>query len=171
MKNGMRLKVDREFHLCDFIPRKRLARFVFSPVCMPLAEQCLDSLFVRQRFQRLRLSRVIRVQPPVMPVRPDNPAAEKDGDGDTVSLDRRCKPVIASMSVVDRNDQGLWGKALGRLAGPRCQEVGKRHNVIAASQSGKMNVRPRCVECMIYDDRHFIALPYFANYEGQPRES
>src|SRR5437879_13160182 len=107
MKDSMRLKIDDGFHLRYFLPRKRLSRFVFPPVCMPLAEQCLDSLFVRQRFQRLRLSYVLRVQPPVMPVRPDNPAAEKDGDGNAVSSDHRRKPVIALMSVVDRNDKRL----------------------------------------------------------------
>src|SRR2546426_206660 len=98
-----------------------------------------------------------------MPVCPDNSAAEKDGDGDAVSSDHRCKPVIASMSVVERNDQGLRGKRLGRLAGPCRQEVGKRHHVVTASQSGKMTGRPRCLERMIYDNSHFIALPYLAN--------
>jgi len=92
---------------------------------MPLAEQRLDPLVVGQRFQRLRLTRVFRVLPPVVPVRPDNPAAKEDGDGDAVSLDHRCEPIIASMSVVERNDQGLRGKLLGRLAEPRCQELGK----------------------------------------------
>ena len=100
---------------------------------MPFTEQCLDPLFVRQRLQRLPLSRIIRMQPPVMPVRPDNPAAQKDGDGDAVSLDHGCKRVIASMSVVERNDQGLRREPLGRLAGPRRQEVGQRHHVVAPS--------------------------------------
>src|SRR5947209_20210963 len=126
MRDGMGLKIDDSLHRADLIAGKRLACLVFLPVRMASAKQCLDPLFVRQRFQRLRLSRVIRVQPPVMPVRPDNPAAEKDGDGDTVSLDRRCKPVIASMSVVDRNYKGLWVKAIGRFAGPRCPAVGNR---------------------------------------------
>ncbi len=126
---------------------------------MPLAAQCLDPLFVRQRFQRLRLSRVIRVRPPVMPLRPDNPAAEKDSDGDAVALDHRCKRVIASVAVVERNDQRFRWKLIGRLAGPRREEVGKGDHVVALSQSGELTSRPRWRERVIYDDRHFVALP------------
>ena len=163
MKDSVRLKIDDGFHFRDFLPRKRLSRFVFPPVRMPLAEQCLDPLFVRQRFQRLRLSRVIRLQPPVVPMRPHNPATEKDGDPDTVSSHHRCESVIASMSVVDRNNQGLRGKPLGGLAGPDRQELGQRHHVVTASQSGKMTIRPRYLERVIDHDRNFIPLPHLAN--------
>src|SRR5207249_4845880 len=121
---------------------------------MALAEQSLDPLCVRQRFQRLRLSRVVRVQPPVMPVRPDNPAAEKDGDGDAVSLEHRCEAVIASMPVVERNDQSLREKPLRRSTGSRGQEIGKRYHVVAALQSGKMNGRAGRLERVIDDDRY-----------------
>ena len=61
------------------------------------------------------------MRPPVMPVRPDNAAAEKDGDRDAVFLDHRSKRVIASMSVVERYDQTLRGKPFPRLDGPRRQ--------------------------------------------------
>ena len=44
----------------------------------------------------MRLS-AIRVRPPVIPLRADNPAAEKDGDRDAVSLDHRCKLIIAGL--------------------------------------------------------------------------
>jgi len=105
------------------------------------------------------------VRPPVMPLRPDNPAAEKDGDWQAVFFEHRSKAVIAPVPVVERNDQGLSGKALGRLAGPRCQEGGKRRHVVTASKSAKMSIRARRLERVINDDRRSIALPYLTKYQ------
>src|SRR5438046_1735433 len=138
MRDGMGLKIDDSLHRADLIAGKRLACLVFLPVRMASAKQCLDPLFVRQRFQRLRLSRVLRVQPPVMPVRPDNPAAEEDGDRDAVCLDHRREAIIASMAVVEGDDEGLPGEPRDRLARARGQTVRERYHVVTGWTRGRL---------------------------------
>ena len=105
---------------------------------MTSTEQCLDPLFVRHRFQRLRLSSVLRVQPPVMPVRPDDPAADEDGDRNAVFLEHRREADVTSVAIVEGDDQSLPGKP--RLAGSRGQEVRERYHVVTRPQSGKVDV-------------------------------
>src|SRR6266853_2821961 len=84
MKDTMRLEINQALHLRNLIPGKRLSRFIFFGVEMAALKHYLRPLFVRNCLQCARLGRILRVRPPVMPLRSEEHTSELQSQSNLV---------------------------------------------------------------------------------------